>query len=45
MIEQSKEEIIRDVVNQIQSRTSWGKNIIKDMIFKKLVGELTCWKY
>lgn len=44
--ENTKENIIIDTCNhvlvKIQSQTSWGKNILKEMIFKKLVEELSC---
>ena len=44
--ENTKENINADVclfvLGQIQSQTNWGKNVIKDMIFKKLVEEVSC---
>ena len=44
--ENTKENINSDVclfvLGQIQSQTNWGKNVIKDMIFKKLVEEVSC---
>lgn len=44
--ENTKENIVSDtclfVLGQIQSQTNWGKNVVKDMIFKKLVEEVSC---
>ena len=44
--ENTKENIISDtclfVLGQIQSQTNWGKNVVKEMIFKKLVEEVSC---
>ncbi len=41
-----KENIIIDTINhvtiEIQSKTTWGKNVILDKIFKKIVEELSC---
>ena len=43
--ENIKEKIIINTCNhvlfKIQSQTSWGKNVIKDMIFKKLAEEVS----
>ena len=43
--ENIKEHIIIDTCNhvlvKIQSQTSWGKNVVKEMIFKKLVEEVS----
>ena len=40
-----KENIIIDTLNhvlvEIQSKTSWGKNVLCDMIFKKLAEEVS----
>ena len=42
----TKENMVCDVCNhvlvQIQTKTTWGKNVIKEMIFKKLVEEVSC---
>ena len=44
--ENTKEIIIidtcNDLIRKIQSQTSWGKNIVKEMIFKKLIEEVSC---
>ena len=41
-----KENIICDtcnyVITKIQEKTTWGKNVILDIIFKKMAEELTC---
>lgn len=43
--ENIKENIVSDtclfVLGQIQSQTSWGKNVVKEMIFKKLVEKIS----
>lgn len=45
-VENIKDNMIIDTCNHIlvniQTFPSWGKNIIKEMIFKKLIEELTC---
>ena len=45
-LENTKENIIVDTCNhvlvKIQSQTSWGKNVVKEMIFKKLIEEVSC---
>ena len=44
--ENIKENIIIDTCNhtlvEIQNKPSWGKNEVKEIIFKKLIEELTC---
>lgn len=44
--ENTKENIVCDVCNhvlvQIQTKTTWGKNVIKEMIFNKLVEKVSC---
>lgn len=44
--ENIKENIIIDTCNhtliEIQNKPSWGKNEVKEIIFKKLVEELSC---
>ena len=44
--ENTKENIVSNtcmfVLTQIQSKTSWGKTVVKEMIFKKLVEEISC---
>lgn len=45
-LENIKENIIIDTCNhilvKIQSQTSWGKTVVKEMIFKKLMEEISC---
>ena len=40
-----KENMVCDTINhvlvKIQEKTSWGKNVILDMIFKKMVEEVS----
>lgn len=44
--ENTKENIVFNtcffVLARIQTKTSWGKNVVKEMIFKKLVEEVSC---
>ena len=35
-------DTINYVIGKVQEKTSWGKNVILDMLFRKMAEELSC---